>query len=62
MLSIWTAVAVHAQSPDFSLQGIGSANVPATIGKMTNLIFPEAIQTAVKVSREYPGPKSPRCK
>lgn len=52
MLSIWTAVAVHAQSPDFSLQGIGSANVPATIGKMTNLIFPEAIQTAVKVSRD----------
>jgi uncharacterized protein DUF4138 len=44
---------VAAQAPTgFSLQGIGSAVVPATMGKMTNLIFPAAIQTAVKVSRD----------
>jgi conjugative transposon TraN protein len=41
-----------AQDPGFRLEGIGSAPVPVTTEKMTNLIFPEAVQTGVKVSRD----------
>jgi conjugative transposon TraN protein len=43
---------VCAQGPGFQLEGIGSASVPVTVNKMTNIIFPEAIQTGVKVSRD----------
>jgi conjugative transposon TraN protein len=41
-----------AQGPGFQLAGVGSAPVPVTVNKMTNLIFPEAIQSGVKVSRD----------
>lgn len=44
--------AVLAQGPGFRLEGIGSAAVPVTVEKMTNLIFPEAVQIGVKVSRD----------
>lgn len=40
-----------AQDPGFQLAGIGSASVPVTAEKMTNLIFPEAVQIGVKVSK-----------
>lgn len=48
---------VMAQEPGFRLEGIGSAVVPVTINKMTNLIFPEAIQSGVKVSRDVAAQK-----
>lgn len=41
-----------AQGAGFQLEGIGSVMVPVTGSKMTNIIFPEPIQTGVKVSRE----------
>src|SRR5690348_9960629 len=41
-----------AQEPGFIVTGLGSIAVPATTNKMTNLIFPAPIQTAVKVSRD----------
>jgi hypothetical protein len=41
-----------AQGPGFRLEGIGSAPVRVTVNKMTNIIFPEAIQVGVKVSRD----------
>ena len=46
-----------AQSPGFKLEGIGSATVPVTMAKMTNLVFPEAVQTGVKISREVSAQK-----
>jgi Domain of unknown function (DUF4138) len=52
----WLGVAM-AQDPGFRLEGIGSATVPVTINKMTNLIFPEAIQSGVKVSRDIAAQK-----
>ena len=52
----WLGV-VMAQEPGFRLEGIGSAVVPVTMNKMTNLIFPEAIQSGVKVSRDIAAQK-----
>ena len=40
------------QSAGFVLEGIASATVPVTVDKMTNLVFPEAVQVGVKVSRD----------
>jgi conjugative transposon TraN protein len=40
------------QERGFMVSGISSIAVPATSNKMTNLIFPGPIQTAVKVSRD----------
>ena len=42
--------AAHSQS--FRLEPIPSVTIPVTVDKMTNLVFPEAIQPAVKVSAE----------
>lgn len=39
-----------AQDPDFRVAGVGSVPIPVTMDKMTNLIFPEAVQIGVKVS------------
>ena len=39
-----------AQGPGFRLEPIGSAVIPVTLDKITNLIFPEAVQAGVKVS------------
>jgi Domain of unknown function (DUF4138) len=39
-----------AQGPGFRLEGIPSAVIPVTVDKMTNLVFPEAVQAGVKVS------------
>jgi conjugative transposon TraN protein len=52
----WLGV-LRAQDPGFRLEGIGSATVPVTINKMTNLVFPEAIQSGVKVSRDIMAQK-----
>jgi len=41
-----------AYSQDFRLEYIPSVAIPVTVDKMTNLVFPEAIQPAVKVSTE----------
>ena len=48
---------VRGQDAGFRLEGIGSATVPVTINKMTNLVFPEAIQSGVKVSRDISAQK-----
>jgi conjugative transposon TraN protein len=50
-------IQASAQDAGFQLQGIGSAPVPVTLDKMTNIIFPEAIQTGVKVSRDVMAQK-----
>jgi conjugative transposon TraN protein len=47
----------RAQDAGFRLEGIGSATVPVTMNKMTNLVFPEAIQSGVKVSRDIMAQK-----
>ena len=52
----WLGMA-EAQDAGFRLEGIGSACVPVTINKMTNLVFPETIQTGVKVSRDIMAAK-----
>jgi uncharacterized protein (UPF0254 family) len=39
-----------AQEPGFRLEGISSAVIPVTVDKMTNLVFPDAVQAGVKVS------------
>lgn len=36
----------------FRLEGIPSLAIPVTVDKMTNLVFPEAVQAGVKVSKE----------
>ena len=36
----------------FAMVGVGSQRVQVTLGKMTSLIFPVAIRTGIKVSRE----------
>ncbi len=45
-------LSASAQEPGFRVVGVGSVAVPVTLNKMTNLIFPEAIQAGVKVSRD----------
>jgi Domain of unknown function (DUF4138) len=45
-------LSASAQDPGFRVLGIGSVAVPVTVNKMTNIIFPEAIQVGVKVSRD----------
>ena len=40
------------QKPDFRVEGIGSVTIPVTPDKMTNLVFPEPVQSGVKVSRD----------
>jgi conjugative transposon TraN protein len=47
-----SALSAHAQDPGFRLAGIGSATIPVTTEKMTNLVFPQPIQTGVKVSKD----------
>jgi hypothetical protein len=46
------ALAVSTYSQSFRLEPIPSVTVPVTVEKMTNLVFPEAIQSGVKVSAE----------
>jgi hypothetical protein len=41
---------IWAQGPGFRLEGISSAVIPVTVDKMTNVVFPEAVQAGVKVS------------
>ncbi len=45
-----SAFVAHSQS--FRLEPIPSVTIPVTVDKMTNLVFPEAIQSGVKVSAE----------
>jgi hypothetical protein len=42
----------YAQPAGFKVDGIGSVSIPVSLNKMTNLIFPESILVAVKVSRD----------
>ena len=46
------ASAITAYSQSFRLEAIPSVTIPVTVDKMTNLVFPEAIQSGVKVSAE----------
>ena len=48
----FSALPVFAQGPGFRLEGISSAVIPVTADKMMNLVFPEAVQAGVKVSKE----------
>ncbi|HVS95178.1 MAG TPA: DUF4138 domain-containing protein, partial [Puia sp.] len=41
-----------AQDAGFRIAGQGAVTVPVTVDKMTNIVFPEAVQTGVKVSRD----------
>ena len=45
-------VAGAGQEPGFHLEGQGSATIPVTLNKMTNLVFPCAVRVGVKVSSE----------
>jgi len=45
-------VSAGAQDAGFRIQAVGSVSVLVTVDKMTNLLFPEAIQTGVKVSQD----------
>jgi len=45
-----STIAAHSQS--FRLEPIPSVSIPVTLDKMTNLVFPEAIQSGVKVSAD----------
>ena len=47
-----SVLTVAAQDTGFQLEGLGSATLPVTFNKMTNIIFPGPIQSAVKVSRD----------
>jgi conjugative transposon TraN protein len=48
-----TGVFVRAQAiPSFTLTGLTAQKVPVTERKMTNLVFPVAIRTGIKVSRD----------
>jgi conjugative transposon TraN protein len=47
-----TGAVGFAQQAGFRVEGIGSVSIPVSLNKMTNLIFPEAILVAVKVSRD----------
>jgi len=44
-------------SQSFRLEPIPSVTIPVTVDKMTNLVFPDAIQPAVKVSAEIVAQK-----
>ncbi|MDR3712373.1 MAG: DUF4138 domain-containing protein [Puia sp.] len=44
-------VEVKAQQPDFILEGIPSHSIPVTMEKMTNLIFPVAVRSGIRVSK-----------
>jgi len=41
-----------AQSAGFGVEGMASVVVPVTMNKMTNIVFPERVETGVKVSRD----------
>lgn len=43
---------VAAQDTGFQLEGLGSATLPVTFNKMTNIIFPGPVLIGVKVSRD----------
>jgi hypothetical protein len=45
-------MAGFAQPAGFRVEGISSVSIPVSLNKMTNLIFPEHILVAVKVSRD----------
>jgi len=49
MSRIFTAA---AQEAGFKVEGLGSTTLPVTLNKMTNIVFPGAIRSAVKVSRD----------
>lgn len=51
-LALGCAILTAGQQPDFRVEGIGSVTIPVTLDKMTNLVFPEPIQSGVKVSRD----------
>lgn len=53
--TLTTALTGHTQT--FRLEAIPSVTIPVTESKMTNLVFPEAIQTGVKVSTEIMAQK-----
>ena len=50
LLAIGLLQGAGAQDPGFRVAGVGSVPIPVTMEKMTNLIFPEAVQIGVKVS------------
>ncbi len=52
MMWLLAGVGGFAQSAGFRVDGIGSVSIAVSLNKMTNLIFPEPILTAVKVSRD----------
>ena len=41
-----------AQSAGFGVEGMASVVVPVTMNKMTNIVFPQRVETGVKVSRD----------
>jgi hypothetical protein len=48
----WLGLSLLAQDAGFRVVGTGSVLVPVTGRKMTNLVFPVAVESAVKVSRD----------
>ena len=58
---MWAMVAcvlmAAGQSAGFGVEGISSVVIPVTVGKMTNLVFPEAVQVGVKVSMDIMAQK-----
>jgi conjugative transposon TraN protein len=59
-LLLWLSLAaktVMAQTPPFTLMGVGAQSVPVTVNKMTNLVFPVKIRKGIKVSREIQAQK-----
>jgi hypothetical protein len=52
LLFTTTSIVLTGYTQPFRLQAIPSVNIPVTADKMTNIVFPEAIQAGVKVSAE----------
>jgi conjugative transposon TraN protein len=49
---------IQPQAQPFRLEPIASLTIPVTLDKMTNLVFPECIQSGVKVSAEIIAQKA----
>ena len=52
LLVMGRILTAFGQETAFQVEGMGSATLPVTVDKMTNIIFPGPIQSAVKVTRD----------
>lgn len=51
-ITLCPVLTVFGQGAGFKLDGLGSTTLPVTLNKMTNIVFPAPIRSAVKVSRD----------